>query len=181
VKRTKKALADAFISLLETKHLDDITINELCDVAGVRRATFYKHYNDKFDFISAYTRSLRDEFDRDVWASAGHLDPKEYFTVYAREAVSFINENRVAVDNLINSGLFPTALSTIIEQNLKDTEARLREYVKHGMKLSSSVEVTAAMLAGGVTSAIFYWITSGRRISAEDLSNQIESFLETAL
>jgi AcrR family transcriptional regulator len=64
VKKTKKALYDAFMTLLSEKQFEDITVNELCDAAGVRRATFYKHYSDKFDFLTAYVRLLRDRIDR---------------------------------------------------------------------------------------------------------------------
>ena len=103
VKRTKKALAEAFVNLLKAKPLDDITINELCDTADVRRATFYKHYNDKFDFIAAFTAALRDEFDREIWEKAGHMTPNAYFGVYAKEAIKYIDENAVAVSNLISS------------------------------------------------------------------------------
>lgn len=181
VKRTKKALAEAFVSLLKTKPLDDITINELCDAADVRRATFYKHYNDKFDFIAAFTAALRAEFDREVWAKAGHLDPKEYFAVYAKEAIRYIDNNAVAVNNLIKSNLFPAALSVIIEQNYKDTRDRLNEFVKNGLKLHTSVEVTASIFAGGVASAIFCWLVDGKPVPAEDFANQVHNFLINAL
>jgi AcrR family transcriptional regulator len=181
VKRTKKALAEAFVNLLKAKPLDDITINELCETADVRRATFYKHYNDKFDFIAAFTGALRDEFDRDVWAKAGHLDPKEYFAVYAKEAIAYIDEHSVAVDNLIKSNLFPAALSVIIEQNYKDTRDKLNEFVKNGLKLQASVEVTASIFAGGVASAIFCWLTEGKPISADELSDQVYKFLISTL
>ena len=67
VRKTKKALFDAFIKLLSQKPFDEITVNELCDEAGVRRATFYKHYSDKFDFLTAYVRLLRDRIDRMIW------------------------------------------------------------------------------------------------------------------
>lgn len=67
--RTKKALSEAFIELLNSKTFDEITVNELCEEAGIRRATFYKHYSDKYDFLTAYTRSLRDRFESSVWKS----------------------------------------------------------------------------------------------------------------
>lgn len=181
VKRTKKALATAFIGLLNEKPLDEITINELCDAADVRRATFYKHYNDKFDFIASFTAALRDEFDREIWEKAGHMTPNAYFGVYAKEAIRYIDENAVAVDNLIHSNLFPAALSVIIEQNYKDTRDRLNEFVKGGLKLHSSVEVTASIFAGGVASAIFCWLVDGKPVPAEDFATQIHDFLINAL
>ena len=35
VKRTKKALTKAFMKLLSVKSFEDITVNELCDEAGI--------------------------------------------------------------------------------------------------------------------------------------------------
>ena len=45
--KTRKALCDAFIILLGEKPFEDITVNELCKKAMVRRATFYQHFEEK--------------------------------------------------------------------------------------------------------------------------------------
>lgn len=181
VKRTKKALADSFMRLLNEKPLDEITINELCDAADVRRATFYKHYNDKFDFIAGITADFRIRFDKEIWEKAGHLIPKEYFGVYAKEAIKYIDENAVAIDNLIHSSLFPAALSVIIEQNYKDTRDRLNEFVKNGLKLNNSVEVTASIFSGGLASAIFCWLVDNKPVPADEFAIQVHNFLINSL
>ena len=46
--KTYKALHEAFTEILEHKSFEDLTVNELCDKAMIRRATFYKHFADKF-------------------------------------------------------------------------------------------------------------------------------------
>ena len=51
IRKTYKALCDAFVNILEKKRFDDLTVNELCDEAMIRRATFYKHFADKYDFF----------------------------------------------------------------------------------------------------------------------------------
>ena len=58
VRKTKKAIAEAFMALLEEKNYDEITVNELCDRAGVRRTTFYKHYKDKL-FKTPISRGVK--------------------------------------------------------------------------------------------------------------------------
>ena len=79
VRKTKKALSDAFISLLQEKRFEEITINELCEKAEIRRATFYKHYTDKFHFLARFTRSLRDQFDVSFWDSDKPDTTPEYY------------------------------------------------------------------------------------------------------
>ena len=54
IRKTYKALCDAFVTILEKKRFDDLTVNELCDEAMIRRATFYKHFADKYDFFSFF-------------------------------------------------------------------------------------------------------------------------------
>ena len=49
--KTRKALYTAFTMLLGEKSFEDITVNELCENAMVRRATCYKHFADKYDFF----------------------------------------------------------------------------------------------------------------------------------
>lgn len=49
--KTRKALFDAFLELVSEKPFDAITVNEICKRALVRRATFYNHFADKYDFL----------------------------------------------------------------------------------------------------------------------------------
>ena len=171
VRRTKKALFDAFMQLLSEKSFDSITVNELCDTAGIRRATFYKHYADKFDFLTAYTGLLRSRFDQFVWVNTSTGLTPEYYTAYAKHLLHFIKENHVAMSNLCKSNLFPTVFAIIAKQNFHDTIERLRISEAQGMKLPASVETTAAMCIGGV-SACMYGLIAGETTDVDDLAEQ---------
>ena len=173
VKRTKKALAEAFINLLSVKSFEDITVNELCDTAGIRRATFYKHYTDKLDFLTLYVSNLRDRFDSTIWKSDNAAPTREYYVAYAKRIIKFINDNSSAIDNVLKSHLFPSMLTIILERNYKDTHARLEASVKAGMKLSASTDVTASMIAGAVAAAIYTWLISGKQKDADELANEV--------
>ena len=158
VQKTKKALSEAFISLLSEKTFEEITVNELCDAAGVRRATFYKHYSDKFGFFTAYVRSLRGRFDDNIWKLGDPAPSKEYYVAYGKRIISFISENTNAFKNIIDSELFPLVLSIILEQNYKDTCVHLEKSVSAGMPIVASIPATASMIAGGVASVIYTWL-----------------------
>ncbi len=181
VRRTKKALFEAFVALVNERTIDDITINELCDRAGIRRATFYKHYSDKYDFLTAYTIFLRDSFDQIMIKSGKPTLTVDYYVTYAKRIVTFINENQTAVDHIINSNICPAVLFTIVEQNYKDTCERLNVSVASGMKLSASVEVTASICAGGVATTIYHWLKDGKKTSAEELAEQIGAVVSSAI
>lgn len=51
IKKTYRALFDAFTELLEEHRFEDLTVAMLCDRAMIRRTTFYKHFRDKNDSL----------------------------------------------------------------------------------------------------------------------------------
>lgn len=48
---TKRLITEAMLDLLKTKTMQDITVRELCDAAGVNRTTFYNHYNGVYEVM----------------------------------------------------------------------------------------------------------------------------------
>lgn len=53
VRRTRNALGDALIALMQERPFDAITVQDILDRAQIGRSTFYAHYRDKDDlFIS---------------------------------------------------------------------------------------------------------------------------------
>lgn len=58
IKKTYRALFDAFTELLEEHRFEDLTVAMLCDRAMIRRTTFYKHFRDKNDYFAFISMSL---------------------------------------------------------------------------------------------------------------------------
>ncbi|MBS0949084.1 TetR/AcrR family transcriptional regulator [Weissella minor] len=49
--QTRTELLDAFIELLKQKDISQISVIDIVNQAQVHRATFYRHFEDKFDLI----------------------------------------------------------------------------------------------------------------------------------
>lgn len=49
--RTKREIFNSLTQLLEQKSIDEITVKEITDLAGINRGTFYLHYVDKYDLL----------------------------------------------------------------------------------------------------------------------------------
>ena len=56
VQKTYKLLVFAFDNLLREKEFEEISVTELCDAAMIRRPTFYKHFLDKYDFLTFFIK-----------------------------------------------------------------------------------------------------------------------------
>lgn len=51
-------ITESLLTLLEDKAIEEISISELCDNAGIGRASFYRNFNSKEDILRAYINKL---------------------------------------------------------------------------------------------------------------------------
>ena len=58
---TKKEFEKALLGLLSKKNYHDITVNEICSLAGKTKMTFYHYYKDKAELLAAASINLINE------------------------------------------------------------------------------------------------------------------------
>jgi AcrR family transcriptional regulator len=63
VKRTRQLLEHAFIEVLQEKGFQTITVQDITKRAGVNRATFYAHFDDKYALLD---HSIRQGFLQEI-------------------------------------------------------------------------------------------------------------------
>ena len=78
VKKTRKALIEAFIELSETRTPEDITVGDICEKAMVRRATFYNHFADKYEFFEYVMDKMQRDTNVELNAHPGDITMAEY-------------------------------------------------------------------------------------------------------
>ena len=64
VRRTRKLLLTALMELTIQKGFNSVTVKDICDNAMVNRATFYRHYTDKYDLLDQYMDELYELLDQ---------------------------------------------------------------------------------------------------------------------
>src|SRR6185436_1418544 len=74
VRRTRDALGDALIALMQEKPFDTITVQDVLDRAHVSRSTFYTHYSDKDDLLMSDSEEF---FEALSMALSAHSDKSE--------------------------------------------------------------------------------------------------------
>ena len=52
IRRTHKFLQEAMIELITEQGFDAITVGDIAERAMINRATFYRHYQDKYDLVA---------------------------------------------------------------------------------------------------------------------------------
>ena len=182
ITKTKAALSNAFFDMLTNMTFEEITVNELCETAGVRRATFYKHFNDKNDFVTFIVKDVRDKFDQNTWNKDVNPTPtKEYYLKYAEAVMTFLVEREEAINKIIHSSIRSAFVDVFMQQNFLDTKSRLETSVEAGMKLISTPDVVTCMIIGGTSLCIIRWFEQENRCSADRLLADISEFIERTI
>lgn len=100
VRLTKRLLLDALLSLLEKKHIREVSVTELCAAAGINRATFYKHYGTPNDILSEVSR----RYTAEMLHFQENAQDKNILQLI-EENCSFMYENRRIIRLLVKNGM----------------------------------------------------------------------------
>lgn len=188
--KTRKALFDAFLELVSEKPFDAITVNEICKRALVRRATFYNHFADKYDFFAAFVHQLAEEFREKSLSGDRHLTPYqndgntsltpldvgyEIFLLYAE----FLKQHKPMIDNVLDSNVFHLLLDITSDEIYRSVLLEFKSFEGAGHTLNIPAETIASFLAGGLIQ-----ISRNRLIIASEeerveLLSQIDTLLHS--
>ena len=79
----------ALLELLREKPIEEISISELCELAGIGRASFYRNFNSKEDILLAYIRKLFQE-----WTAEGSQSGNRPLSEFLRSLFSHFEKHR---------------------------------------------------------------------------------------
>jgi AcrR family transcriptional regulator len=165
VRKTRDALGDALVALMQEKPFDSITVQDVLDRANVGRSTFYTHYSDKDDLLM----SDADEFFEGLaMALSAHGDRSErVFPV--KEFFQHITEARQFVEALKNSGRMNDNLELAQGHFARGIERRFGELPKGATIPIQERPMLAVAHAGALLSLLRWWIDRGMKESPEEM------------
>ncbi len=154
----KEHITESLLTLLEDKAIEDISISELCDNAGIGRASFYRNFNSKEDILTAYINTLSDSWKSD-WEKKNNLP------LYSGIGMIFEHfEQHKAFYHLLNERRLIYLLKDVI-LNILEFKPDLPEK-----------EVYAkAFVAYSLYGWIEVWLQRGMRESAEEMKQLFQN------
>lgn len=177
VEKTYKSLRETFIQLMEKKNFDDITVNELCDCAMIRRATFYQHFHDKYDYFAFFIQQIKEECFPSPSSHFKNEDISSYYLSFFEKLVSFANEYSGVVNSVKNSSAFPTLLDILSEEIYHDIKLHLENDDSSSLPDKThdhSFDSIATFLSGGIIYLLRFWLMNKETLSLEELFNDFK-------
>ena len=165
VKRTKKALRDALLTLLETKNINEISVTELTNLADVNRATFYFYYTDLLDMLQQIQNESYQAFKEIINESTSSITTIEGFTEYCERLLLFCQEHETLVrfitNNDANNQLYKQ-IRVLMLNNIPNSKVVYPE--NNPARYSTNFILTA------MVGIVIDWMDEGMKIPAHDLA-----------
>lgn len=171
--RTRKLLMDAFSKLIQKKGFKDITIKDITDEANVNRATFYAHFQDKYDLIDVgITKEILDSIVK-RWDHFNKLNEKTIVGIFLTLTEFHTKKYRIYRPQCRKS---MEPFNSIIEQKIKKELGELF----HSLLLKQQHNMSSEDLK--IVSTIFSWGIYGASVDWENNSSlSAEQYIKKAL
>ena len=167
VKRTRSLILQSFNGLLAEKSFDSISVQDVTEKAEINRATFYKHYVDKYALLDEWVQQqFRFEIESRV-LNACHYTP-ENLRVLILTVCEFIS--RVRTDCAQSQRQF----EPLIEKQVKNQIYELLNVWLWKMKPAISPEIPATVATWAIYGLAALW-------SHEKKRPPLEKFVDEAL
>ena len=165
VRRTRDALGDALVALMQEKPFDTITVQDVLDRAKVGRSTFYTHYSDKDDLLMSDAEEFFEAMSMMLSVRGDQSD--RVFPV--REFFSHITEAKQFVEALVSSGKFHDNMELAHGLFARGIERRLYELPRSRGISAAERPAIAFAHAGALLSLLTWWIDRGMRQPPEEM------------
>lgn len=167
--RTYNNLKEAFLTLLEHNRFESITVLQLCQRANIRRATFYSHFADKYEFLSFFIHEMRDEFISQIEEENVSCSDRLF-----HEMIVFLKARPQLVKNLRNSQLLPTMMDIFSDEVQQTVQRFLKEKLPDEDK--TMIRMKSCFYAGGILQLIQLWMENPSQFKVDEI-NWLEFFV----
>ena len=166
--KTKKAIMQAFYTLLDKKKFDDITVQDIIDEADIGRSTFYAHFETKDELLHAMCKELFDHvFDSGLKAVSCHdipdgTDPLDYQLYHIFDHLYEKKNEIIRIMRFDSSVIYKQYLRGFLEELFKDRAEEIAEDVPEDFVMKQ--------LTDSFISALEWWAGEGMKTPPKDLA-----------
>jgi len=170
IRRTHQFLQEAIIDLIAKKGFEAITVGDIAERAMINRATFYRHYEDKYDLVAKIFEEAADDLVahmQPVHTDADQMDwehpPEIWVQVFAHVA-----EHRQLYRAMLGTNGSPWFVARMREYIIKlilEQESRWKPSAGTGTRTYPAMPkaLPVTQLAHVLIGTIAWWLESDKR------------------
>ncbi len=172
-RKSRKAIFDACVELIQEKEFENITINEIVVRADLNRGTFYLHFADKYDMMNSFENEMIDKIEHVIMTNLPEQQSEQLF-IQSRydtivEILKCFEENKELLQLILKSS------------HNSSFQAKLRSKLKlileekifpkfNNLELNIPTDLFLIMFTSSALSIAEYAFQSKKPIDAEQLA-----------
>jgi AcrR family transcriptional regulator len=185
VRRTRLVIRDAFLDLVDLRGFNAITIGEIAQRAGVNRATFYRHYADKYALVEDIYEQASAALSSELGPPGLELDAIDPEPTPAAWVQLFAHfERHAAIYRALlgknGSAWFATRMRDSIQGALLERERQRELLPAHQGKPRQTrmpKDIGALLIATLATGVVAWWLEHGDSYSPEQIATWFRIFV----
>ena len=165
----------AFMDLLKRKPIQNITVKELCDTAGINRSTFYAHYTDVGDLLRRIEEEMMAELEQAMAPLLADQEKPFNPVEISTEIFRCLKENSDLCTVTLSDYGDKAFLLRLINMG---RERCMETYLKHYPGVTPrQVEYFYAFASAGCIGLLRKWLDDGMTASAQEIAQMAESLM----
>ncbi len=170
VRKTRKHLRDALVSLILEHGWDDVSVIDVCERADVGRSTFYLHFADKEDLLLSGFDELHEALHATHVKAVGAFAFVEPLIDHARENARLM---RAVVGR--KSG-------QAVQRRFRDVVNRLVNLELEALNVPAAVRgAVLRFVGGGLVELLLHWLENPKTGGAKTLSAQFRTLADAVI
>ena len=166
---SKSKIKQAFVGLLETHNLSDITIGSICEKAGINRTTFYSHFASLTDLFKALETELCEQLEKLFMH-----DPNVEETGNIIDIIKSILDVIKKYKNLHKMHVGKMFEGNVVEKMIDKIKAKYMPVLFDNKEMSDDLkEHFFVFLKSGIIGVIRDWVKSDCPSSCEQVAKSI--------
>lgn len=180
VRKTRHALREAMLNLMEEKGYDQVTVEELTSRADIGRTTFYLHYNAKQDLLIEQFGELMDQLVAQLsqiplsaWRQDGDLMAVD---THPKRPICMIFQHAAENEELYRIVLQGEGVDQAAERLQAIMTNAVNAYLRHKLgdeseqlTLQIPIDVFANYFAGALLGVIKWWLEAGMPYTSQEM------------
>ena len=155
---SQEKIEKAFVELLQTKEIKDISVSEIVKISGLNRSTFYANYVDIFDLADQTRKILEDEFSN-LFADYDYFHERSG----ALKMFQHIKENQIFYNTYFKLCYDDKHLISIYDKRRAEKE-----------HMDSNIKYHIEFFRNGLNAIIKLWLAGGCKESPEEMAEVLK-------
>lgn len=165
IRRTHERLGMALLALIEDTPLQEVTVQQVLDRAGVGRSTFYLHFRDKNDLLLSQLEVFLEIMSTKL-SESQELSQR---VAPVTEMFEHIGQQRIIYRSLADSGKLHDFFDLAQDYFARGIEQRLRDSKRAAKFPPQELKARAVALAGSLLALFRWWMDRGGKEPASEL------------